>query len=1082
MRRGRRGQSPEAGSGFLTRVASLVTRHPRVLVAVWLVFMGALALIGRDLEQKVSAGTVYVAGTPAERAHEIAVREFGREDTLVVMLRGPRGALDRQGAALVRRLQALPEAVVLSPWSARGSIQGLRPAPSVAALLISVSDSHGTGAESLPRIRDIIDAHLHGGVRASVAGGPAVVESLREAVAKASSFGERLAIPVLLVVLLIVCRSVLAAAMPVVIGGFVAGATRGVLDLLANTTAIDPIAIGIAGMIGLALGVDYSLLIVARFREELATDEKVELAARTTVMRTGRAIVPAGIGLILALLAARLLIPGSYINSVVLAAAIATVLSVLSALFFAPAALALLGRGVNRWALPMRRESGARVMAWSRRLSRQPGFSLGLLFVLLLVSVGAFALKTNVGVASLLPPSDPGRKAQEDIERSLGPGWVAPFEILVAGGDEPVTTPSRLRSLAAFQRRVEVDPGVVAMAGFASIERATDALSSFRGNLSRQRRGTARLARGLARAESGVARAGDGAAGLASATAAAKDGSGSLAGGLQASATGSQQLSDGLGEASDGGGKLTSATRKSSDGADRLATKVAEASEQASEALSSDAPLRNALRTGQASVSQAPLEATEQQLAAAWQALRGMNAGREDPRYPALEQALREAIRELTGVDPASEEGEPAGSVAGGLTDALRQFDLALYLVDRQRQSQLEARDGIAKLASASARLSQGLDRLLQSSRQLRGGIDRLSRRGEELPPGMRRLALGAERLSAGLTQIEGGADTLAGDLKGGRGSAGLTSAVRRLNAGPQAQGSGSGLEGQSPGFFRSGYYYLAGLDGSGPERRNQAGFLVNIARGGSAARMLVIPSDGAATRGATETEDRLTAAADRLAAETDAEVVVGGFPPALVELDTALRDETPLARLVLSMVTILILLFVTRSLAVPIIAALLNLLTVSVTFGMLSLLFNGSLLGGPGFVDSSVIPATVVLTFGLAVDYEVFILARIREEYLRSGSTNRAIADGLGKTAPVISGAAVIMIAVFLAFAISSLMILRNLGVGLAIGVMVDAFLVRFVFLPAVMTALGDRCWWLPRWLDRIMPGGRPVPRTVEG
>ena len=409
---------------LLASVAAFVTRRPKLLVVAWLVVMGVLALLGRGLEQNVSGGTVFVAGTPAERAHDIAVREFGREDTLVVMLRGPGDELDRQGAALVAKLQAQPRTLVLSPWNSRGSIEGLRPSSDVAALLISADGSEGESAAFLSRVRDLVDADVRAPVRASVAGGPAVVESLRDAVSRASAIGERLAIPVLLVVLLIVCRSLLAAAMPVVIGGFVAAATRGVLDLLANSIAIDSIAIGVAGMIGLSLGVDYSLLMVARFREEFERDGDAERAAYTTVTRTGRAIIPAGCGLVLALMAAFVLLPGSNISSVVLAAASATILSVLSALLFAPAALTLLGAHLNRWSLPRRRESGSVVMAWSRRFSRQPGFVFGLLFVLLLCSVWAFTLQSNVGVASCCRRTIPGARRRKTSNGVLAPaGW-----------------------------------------------------------------------------------------------------------------------------------------------------------------------------------------------------------------------------------------------------------------------------------------------------------------------------------------------------------------------------------------------------------------------------------------------------------------------------------------------------------------------------------------------------------------------------------------------------------------------------------------------------------------------------------
>ncbi|HET7574413.1 MAG TPA: hypothetical protein VFJ99_04795, partial [Solirubrobacterales bacterium] len=142
---------------LLAPVASFATRRPGLVVVVWVVAMATLALIGTGLQSKVSGGVVYVAGTPAEEAHDIAIREFGREDTLVVMLRGPRAALDSQGAALVKRLHELPETLVLSPWSAQGAIHGLRPSPRVAALLVSLGGSEAGSNDLVPRVEGVIE-------------------------------------------------------------------------------------------------------------------------------------------------------------------------------------------------------------------------------------------------------------------------------------------------------------------------------------------------------------------------------------------------------------------------------------------------------------------------------------------------------------------------------------------------------------------------------------------------------------------------------------------------------------------------------------------------------------------------------------------------------------------------------------------------------------------------------------------------------------------------------------------------------------------------------------------------------------
>jgi RND superfamily putative drug exporter len=288
-----------------------------------------------------------------------------------------------------------------------------------------------------------------------------------------------------------------------------------------------------------------------------------------------------------------------------------------------------------------------------------------------------------------------------------------------------------------------------------------------------------------------------------------------------------------------------------------------------------------------------------------------------------------------------------------------------------------------------------------------------------------------------------------------------------------------SQLHQQSPGLFKSGFFFLAGLDGSQPEKRSQVGFLINLDRGGMDARMMVIPRFDLSSPEIAPTRVRIQEAAEELARKTNSEVVVGGLPLSKLDINSALRDQAPGTRLALSLVTLLILIPVLRALILPLIAALINLITVSASFGLLSLLFNHSLLGGPGYIDTTIVPATMMVMFGLAIDYEVFIFARMREEYVRTGSPSEAITNGLRHTAPVVTGAACIMIAVFLAFSLSSFITIRNFGVAQTIAVFIDAFIVRIVVLPAVMRALGKWSWWLPGWADRLLPGRKPPPEV---
>jgi putative drug exporter of the RND superfamily len=108
---------------------------------------------------------------------------------------------------------------------------------------------------------------------------------------------------------------------------------------------------------------------------------------------------------------------------------------------------------------------------------------------------------------------------------------------------------------------------------------------------------------------------------------------------------------------------------------------------------------------------------------------------------------------------------------------------------------------------------------------------------------------------------------------------------------------------------------------------------------------------------------------------------------------------------------------------------------------------------------------------FGLSMDYEVFLLSRVREEYLKGLDTASAVTEALARTARVITAAALIMVAVFGAFALSPEVFLKLIGVGLATAILVDATVVRMVLVPSVMQLLGERNWWLPRWLDRLIP-----------
>jgi RND superfamily putative drug exporter len=121
--------------------------------------------------------------------------------------------------------------------------------------------------------------------------------------------------------------------------------------------------------------------------------------------------------------------------------------------------------------------------------------------------------------------------------------------------------------------------------------------------------------------------------------------------------------------------------------------------------------------------------------------------------------------------------------------------------------------------------------------------------------------------------------------------------------------------------------------------------------------------------------------------------------------------------------------------------------------------------------IESYVPMMMFAIVFGLSMDYEIFLLARVRESFIATGDTAGAVASGLAETGRVITCAALIMASVFTAFVASTDVVIKMLAVGLAVSVLIDAVIVRLLLVPAVMNLLGDRCWWLPRFLDRWVP-----------
>jgi RND superfamily putative drug exporter len=205
--------------------------------------------------------------------------------------------------------------------------------------------------------------------------------------------------------------------------------------------------------------------------------------------------------------------------------------------------------------------------------------------------------------------------------------------------------------------------------------------------------------------------------------------------------------------------------------------------------------------------------------------------------------------------------------------------------------------------------------------------------------------------------------------------------------------------------------------------------------------------------------------------------IVVGGATAQAIDQSAATAARLPLFIGAVVGLSLLLLLFAFRSLAIALKAGVLNLLSVATAYGIVALAAEGGWAGRLVGIDTATpvppfIPIIMfAVLFGLSMDYEVFLLSRVREAFDAGRSTAAAVTEGLSRTARVITAAAAIMVAVFGAFALSDQVFLKLIGIGMASAIAVDATVVRMVLVPAVMQILGDRSWWLPRWLGRVIP-----------
>jgi RND superfamily putative drug exporter len=1059
------------------RLANIAVRRPKSALIAWLIVFGVLGLIGTRVESHLSPSILVVKGTQSSRAQDIATSRFGNSQLVPILLQGPAKQLDKQGPALVNALRARHDTRVLSPWDKTAGTEALRPKATVATIVTAVERSERTVANTIePQIERTVRTHVSAPVKSYVTGQPSIDRAMRHESVYTTRTAVLIALPVVFILVTLLFGSPMLGAAVTLFSGTVLAAGFGLTALVARSIDVDPVALAGAAVLGLALSSAFALLMMGRYREEIqgaglepraASREARELATTNTIRGTGRSVLLAGTAMVATMIIATTLSTTEILNSVGIGATILAALAALAAVAVLPAVLVLGGHRLESFSFT---GLGDRVTAHLPRsvplgIIRHPVVvGLAAFALLAVLAAPALSLKSGPPDPKILPKSNSARQNYETVAREMGPGFVTPFEVIVAKKQGTIATRQFLADLARYQKAIAKDPAVESVVGPGAIVTNANDLQGVPKGLNTAARTATKSKKGLKTLIAGLGQAGGGVTQLRQGLAAAANGAAQLNSGSGQAASGSAQLSNGLDQAYAGSVKLTAGSAAAAAGAKDLAGGLGTAQQAVAAGLPAVHNIASGLGAAATQVDNLAKQAqgVNGDVNAAAQALDSMTTGKSDPQYQAAASAVARAQAS-------------SSQLSSGLSSAAPNVSASHTAVQLVEQN--------------IVKLNAGLITLHAGARQLAGGNAQLAGGNKSLQSGLAQLADGARQLQTGLGQLHSGTGQLAGGLSGGYTSSAplstgmdtITKAVIHSRATIPSTAALVQLRKQSPHLFDSGYFVLAALQGAPTASRQAAGFTVNVETGGAAGRITVTPKWGVNDPRTQALGDRLSASAAAFASATGTETAVGGNAASLIQYHDVAASKVPVVIFGISLFTYLLLLVITRSLLLPLVAVGINLATAGATFGVLAFLFNGDNppLGGPGLTDPVTIISIATVVLGISQVYEVFVLSRARERY-DSGRRDQAGLYGLNHTWAIVTALTIPMIAAALLFTPSLLTIVRELAIGILVAVAVNAIVVRLFLLPAAIALLGRFNWWMPRRLSRLVPRvrfGEPGP-----
>jgi uncharacterized membrane protein YdfJ with MMPL/SSD domain len=1030
-----------ARSSRFSRIVPTVIAHPWRVILGWVLLLAVFGGFAGGAQDALQGAGFDVGGSESEQVSELLDQHF-HDSTLtnaVVVYRSPKEDVTQppfgnQVITADQKLRAVAGVAQVRDVFSTGDPTLVSRDRHTMLATVSLSGGQNAAQNAIPALRESLAAS---GLDVKVTGFPAVQYDTYQLSKTDLAKTEMITFPLVAILLLLFFRTVVAAMLPLLLGGASVVAATGIIGLLGQQFPISVFALNIGSVVGLGIGIDFSLIMVRRFREERAAGRPVPEAVERTMSTAGRSVLISGLTLVLAMAAVTLVYADMMIvRSIILGVALVAGIGLLAAMLLLPAMLALLGDRIERLrVLPARapRPADSESGIWYRLshwVTRRPVLAaLGSLLVLAILSAPLLHISLIGANTAALPAQTESRQGADEIAGAFSANSLNPIKITVkAPARDGVFTPEFLGALRQFTNVIAADP-------------RTDQVGSLSAMLpSVEDDKFARITRNYFTDLPEVT-----------------PGQPVIAPGVQID-------------------PLIYATVPAAQ-ADKITVPAWVGLGQFTlPARYEQARSVHAVTTVRVTSGRLTVRSSDQA-----QVIRGTQPTVQSPAPDGKDVVLTPGDQMVLPADTMT-------TVRTG-SNPVSMLALTSYVIRNsaitEQQSWTDGRASADLFAGAPRKVLTGAVAMELPTGARVYEIDQVTvQPGGQIP---RHLHPGPEIMtgvSGKLTIYAATPNEMTASFADGSPREKEFDTPLLIGPGDHALVQENKVHraanlSDKPAVVYSARIWQADLPGTSLAAPTQLGAqFVNLKGAADTATITVVPKAGMyASAHQQFVEDLRSDIVQEIPGLRPYQVLVGGDAASFIDFRSALFGRFPLVLLMISLALMLLLLAFFRSVLLPIKAVITSLLPLVASYGVLVWIFqDGHLENVLGFDSlgrlNVVTPLIVfVILFALSTDYEIFLLSRVQENYRAVPNTERAVALGLQQTAGTITTAALILMATFGSLAASSVETLKEMGIGLAVGVLLDATLVRLLLVPASMQMFRAGNWWIPAWLDRIMP-----------